>query len=126
MVLVVIAWGVCGILGALIGGPKGRTGEGAVAGFLLGPIGLLWIATAKDERRRCPFCREPVAAAATACPHCQREVPSAFNATCKFCGQGLKLSPATLGHLVRCPHCRKMTPTQAHQPAPAGAAGERR
>jgi len=70
------------------------------------------IRPASDVRTRCRFCRESVALDATVCPHCQKEITPACNVVCSNCGNGFNLSPAALGHIVRCPHCRKMTPTK--------------
>jgi hypothetical protein len=47
MVIVVLLWVVCAGLAALIAGTKGRSAGGfAVAGLLLGPVGVLWAAFA--------------------------------------------------------------------------------
>lgn len=109
MIIIIAFWVLCGILGYLIGQAKGRGEEGAVAGLLLGPLGLLFMLGAKDKRRRCPHCREPIAAEATVCPHCQREVAQPGNAVCQHCNHTFQVTDATLGHVARCPHCKKMT-----------------
>ena len=39
--MVVIAWGVSTLLAFIIGSRKGKPGAGALAGILLGPIGVI-------------------------------------------------------------------------------------
>ena len=49
----VIVWVLCAGFAALIANAKGRSVGGfAVAGFLLGPIGLLWAAFANPHMSR--------------------------------------------------------------------------
>jgi hypothetical protein len=112
LVIFVICWAACGILGYLIGAGKGRGEESAVLGFLLGPLGLLMVVLEGDKQRRCQFCREPVAPDATVCPHCQKTIKPAFNVVCINCGNGFNVTPAALGHITRCPRCKKMSPTK--------------
>lgn len=112
MLFAVIAWAACGLLGYVIGAGKGRGEEGAVLGFLLGPVGVIIAMLQGDKRTRCQFCREAVAPDATVCPHCQKAITPRFNVLCSNCGRGFKISPAALGHITRCPYCKKMTPTK--------------
>jgi hypothetical protein len=76
---------VGGLVGAVIGERKGRTGEGVVLGLLLGPIGWLVVgfgpnykqAKEAKESKKCPFCAELVKREATVCKHCGRDLPAA-------------------------------------------------
>jgi len=126
VIIVVGFWVLCGILGYLIGQSKGRGDEGAVAGLLLGPLGLLFILTAKDKRPKCPRCQGPVDPTAWGCPHCQSQIAEAPNAICTFCHKGFRVSEAALGHAVRCPHCKKLTQARKPDlPGPRTAIGTR-
>lgn len=106
----------------------------AIAGgnLIIMGIGLLFILagglTGQSPvvpRQPCPFCQEPVQPAATVCPHCQRDLPQAGNATCQFCGRAFRVAEAALGHVTRCPHCKKLTQAKKVEPpkrqATAGA-----
>jgi hypothetical protein len=83
---VILFWTIIGgFVGALIGQRKGRTGEGAVLGLILGPIGWLVVALGPDyktaqESRKCPFCAELVKKEAKVCKHCGRDLPGGTNA----------------------------------------------
>jgi hypothetical protein len=119
MIFAVIAWAVCGLLGYAVGSNRGRGGDGAALGFFLGPFGVIGAMFLGDKRTRCQFCREPVAPDATVCPHCQKAIKPAYNVLCPACGKGFNVSPAALGHVARCPKCKKMVPTKkAAAPAP--------
>jgi hypothetical protein len=110
MVLIIV-WCLFAVLGAAIGQGKGKLGEGLAAGLLLGPIGLIWIAVVKDERKHCPHCREVIAAEAAVCPHCQRDIPDPANFACPKCKKRFFVATAARGHSTRCPHCKKMVQT---------------
>lgn len=85
-----VLWFACGIGAGMIGAEKRAGGCGwAIAGFLLGPIGLLIAigmpkndeaierrAAERGERRACPQCAELVRPAAV---------------VCRFCGANLKV-----------------------------------
>lgn len=80
-------------------------------------VGLLFIAAGGMTGKRpqpylCPFCRSKVDPAASVCVHCQRAITPAFNTVCANCGRAFATPPAALGHLARCPHCKKMIPTK--------------
>ena len=67
---------LCSAVASLVGQWKGcKPGDGAVLGFLLGPIGI-WFAAVfmSDYRdRRCPHCVELIPRRATACRACGRD-----------------------------------------------------
>lgn len=79
-----VIWLVCGIIAAIIGTNKGRSGCGwFLVGVLLGPLGIiLALVVAKDteevekrniqsgEMKKCPFCAELVRKEAVVCKHC--------------------------------------------------------
>jgi hypothetical protein len=56
-------------VGALIGHRKGRLLEGVIAGLMLGPIGLFWIAFA-EAKAVCPECGGFAVKGARKCRHC--------------------------------------------------------
>jgi hypothetical protein len=56
-------------VGALIGHRKGRLLEGVIAGLMLGPIGLFWIAFA-EAKAVCPECGGFTVKDARKCRHC--------------------------------------------------------
>jgi hypothetical protein len=64
----------CGVVGSAMGERKGMDGQGFAYGFFLGLFGLALVAVAPGNRRECPFCRELANPAATACPHCRRDI----------------------------------------------------
>lgn len=57
------------------GAKKGVPILGFINGFLLGPIGVLFVMMQDDENRiPCPKCAESIFKTAKICPHCQQEV----------------------------------------------------
>lgn len=120
LVIILLTWIVLwGAIGAAIGERKGIGGQGFAAGALLGPIGVLLVAVSSGNQVKCRHCRKEIAPDATVCPHCQRDVEPAGNVSCPACGKAFTLAPAALGHVARCPHCRKLVPTR--KPAAAAA-----
>lgn len=68
---------VCGFLGAAIGASKGQALQGGLLGLLLGPIGvIIALVSGATNVRPCPHCKSKIAFDATACAHCQRDVPA--------------------------------------------------
>lgn len=74
MGLLILFWLVCAIIAAIIGDKKGEAGIGCLAGFLLGPIGILMALVSTGNRKPCPYCQEPVNKAASVCPHCRKDL----------------------------------------------------
>ena len=52
MIVVLLWWAVCGVIGYVVGETKGRPGQGAVLGALLGPIGWLLVYFGPDYRKK--------------------------------------------------------------------------
>ena len=74
MIVLVVFWLVCGVVGAIVGEQKGVAAAGFVLGALLGPLGLVIVFVMDGNRRRCLVCRELMDPMAAVCPHCQRDV----------------------------------------------------
>ena len=66
------------LLGLITGFVGRGKGESFFVWWLFGtvafPVALLFVLLQKDQRRRCPFCVEPVHRQASVCPHCQRDL----------------------------------------------------
>ena len=55
--LVFAAWGICILLGAWVGGRKGRPTAGAILGLLCGPLGVaICLVLPHAGNMRCPSC----------------------------------------------------------------------
>ena len=50
--ILLVLWAVCGVVGYMLGETKGRPGQGAVLGVLLGPIGWLCVLLGRDYSKR--------------------------------------------------------------------------
>jgi hypothetical protein len=90
MILAVIMWCLCALVGAVICRPKNREAEGAALGFVLGPIGvivaiLLQPKTPADAPDSAPVFH---GARKYNCPRCHRPLPNAprGRGTCAHCG----------------------------------------
>jgi len=65
------------LIGGLIGNTKGRAGESAFFGFLLGPLGWLIIALGPSFNPKCPFCKGDVVSDAVKCRNCGSDLKPA-------------------------------------------------
>jgi hypothetical protein len=74
MEILIVAAIIGALVGALIGKYKGRSGEGALLGLILGPIGWLAVALGPDERPKCPHCGGDIVAGFEKCKHCGSEI----------------------------------------------------
>lgn len=84
-----IIWVIFGIITAMIGSSKGRSGcSYFLLGVLLGPLGIILALVTKTDHqaverdristgleRKCPMCAELVKAEAVLCKHCGSELP---------------------------------------------------
>lgn len=50
--MILAIWAVFGVIGYVVGEAKGRPGQGAVLGILLGPIGWLVVFFGRDYRKK--------------------------------------------------------------------------
>ncbi len=58
------------IVGGAIGNLRGRTGEGLLLAFVLGPLGWLITLLLGDKRPKCLYCNEAIIEGAIVCKHC--------------------------------------------------------
>ncbi|MCD4828604.1 MAG: zinc ribbon domain-containing protein [Candidatus Cloacimonetes bacterium] len=102
----VAIWIVCGIIGSIIGNPKGLGCAGFVVGVLLGPLGVIImvvLALVGDsrEKRQCPFCKKMINREATVCPFCREKQQLRM---CPFCKE--MIHP----EFTVCPNCQEEQP----------------
>lgn len=65
-----LAISVNALVGLLLGRERGRPGDGAAFGVLLGPLGWIVACFLSDLRWRCPECRREIPRGAFVCCHC--------------------------------------------------------
>ena len=75
--IILIAFGVNVLIGALLGSIKGRALVGILGAVLLGPIGWILVLVWRDERLKCPACKGVVPKDASKCMHCGGPLGSA-------------------------------------------------
>lgn len=141
LVFVILPLAVGLYVGGAIGATRGRRTAGQLLGLFLGPIGWIITLLLPREGRRCPFCREVVADDATACPHCQREIPSPRGApssrtyasptaqkmekvivSCPSCQARFKVQKSKVGPCFRCLKCGvRFKPAPEPLPPPSAA-----
>jgi hypothetical protein len=68
MATLIFFWCLFGLWSAVVASNRGAAGTGwFLAGFLLGPLGVIWAYTLG---KRCPRCASKASLQASACPHC--------------------------------------------------------
>lgn len=80
---------VFGIIGYMVGKPKGRASDGFWLCLLLGPLGLLCLLLLPGTGALCPECKGVLGKGARRCMHCGYDLIQIQkrNATvCSFCG----------------------------------------
>mgnify|MGYP005861593351 CR=1 FL=1 len=55
--IIVLLWIVCGVIAGYIGSQKGEGGLAFIAGFLLGPIGIIGALLSNGNNIPCTYCR---------------------------------------------------------------------
>ena len=83
VILGILGWLVCGLIGAALAKEKGREQEGLILGFLFGPIGIViaLLLPARTTGRRnagttfCPYCATAIRVSDVECPSCHRAQP---------------------------------------------------
>ena len=67
----VVIWIISGFIASYIHKNRGRSGiVSFLAGFLLGPIGIVLALVTLSNLPRCPYCAEHVRSEAIVCKHC--------------------------------------------------------
>jgi len=103
----VFIWLIFGIISAIIGSNKGRSGCGwFIVGVLLGPLGIIMaLVVSKNEdkitrnfieggdMKACHYCQESIKVNAIKCKHCGSDLSDSHTKSqvkyCTYCGKGL-------------------------------------
>lgn len=112
-----ILWGICGVLGGIVGSAKHSAGAGFLLGFLFGPVGVL-ITLALDGRPKCHACKSRIDPEASVCPQCgaslKRHEQQAAIFHCPNCRRSIAADDSDV---MTCPRCRELIPVPAeHRP----------
>ena len=79
-----VIWLTFGFIAGYIYQRRGRSQVvGFIAGFLLGPIGVVLALISSSQLPTCPFCAENVKKEALVCKHCGRDLPPGLHAPMK-------------------------------------------
>ena len=109
---------VCGIIGCAVGALKNAATGGFWLGFLLGPIGILIVAIAIDNREKCHRCHGRLDGKPNVCPHCRTEISGTLTRAplieddglirfwCSNCGKSLIANREMAGRPLACPKCK--------------------
>lgn len=77
LMYMIVGLGIFALIGAL-GKMKNRELEGALCGFVLGPLGWIIILLVKGNFPKCPYCKGEVEKGATKCKTADRTFLRAF------------------------------------------------
>ena len=66
-----IIWILCAPVAGIIGARKGEFWVSLIAGFIFGPLGIIFAMLSRGNRLPCPYCKESIHEDATICPHCR-------------------------------------------------------
>jgi len=124
-----LAWiFIGGFVGYIIGSQRGRAGEGAIMGAVLGIIGWFLLLAGPDGRPKCRSCKGTVPEGATKCMHCGESLaktvpvfepiklpqtildqPQVYRAkmNCPHCNSEMLIPWSHLKYDVVCPTCTK-------------------
>jgi hypothetical protein len=73
--LILLIWFLGPLVGYAVAKDHGLSRPGgALAGFILGPVLVLFLYALPPTLRKCPACDEWMSVKANVCPHCQREL----------------------------------------------------
>ena len=78
----IVIWIISGFIASYIYKNRGRPGiVGFLAGFLLGPLGIILALVTPSNLPKCPYCAEHVRPEAIVCKHCGRDFPAELRAS---------------------------------------------